>query len=75
MIEKSVFLSGLRLALQRTKAVAEQIEILRGEGHEPPLGQAGGEIVIVGAVAHDRIAGPAFQPVLADDDRPPLVRL
>ena len=55
------FLERIGLALQRTEAVAEQIEILRGERDEAAVGQAGGEIVIVVAVADDRVGRPALR--------------
>ena len=69
------FLDRIGLALQRAEAIAEEIKVLRGEGHEAAVGQPGRVIVIELAVAEEHVGGPALQAVLADDHRPPLARL
>ena len=71
MKENSEAFDGVGLAAEPAVAIFAAIEIVRSEDDEAALGQARGEIVIVGV---DRLRsaslGHAVAPVLADDDRP-----
>src|SRR5579885_3211895 len=59
-------------AAQPTVAVLSAVEVVRGEGDETLLGQARGEVVIVGVVAFHHLAREALAPMLADHHGPAL---
>ena len=77
MNEKSDSLQRMRLALDLAEPVLADVRVLRRERDEAFFGQARGEAVV--EVRVDRRVGhfprPAFEPVLADDDRAPLAGL
>src|SRR3954453_11101783 len=64
------FLDRIGLALKGTKAIREDIEVLRREGDETAIGQLSRKaLVILGAIAflEEDILRPAFESVLANN--------
>ena len=63
------FADGVGFALEEAEAVFADVEVLRGEGDEAALGEAGGEgLVGFESGFADDVLRAAFEAVLADDD-------